>query len=540
MKSNFWRKVLPGIALVSGLIMPVGAQVPYQPAATPAAVPAPAAPVESPSDTDRVASSVVKIFTTAGYPDLYRPWSKQTPTELTGTGVVIDGNRILTCAHVVAYASQVQIQADQSADKIFATVEAIAPDIDLAILKLDDNSFFDTHHALPRAETMSKVADPVRVYGFPLGGDSLSITRGIISRIEFTSYNYPAEGLRIQIDAAVNPGNSGGPAVVNDKMIGIAFSRFTGDSAQNIGYIIPCDEIDLFLKEIASGSYTGKPIMMDQLQTLENSALRSSLKLDKSITGMVVRQPYDPDPAYPLKKWDVITKVGDVPVDDQGKITVDGDLRIAFQYEIQKVIKDGKVPLTVARNGKEIQVQLPVPIKPPLLVPYLNDQYPSYFIFGPLVFSESTQDYLTPGRASTAYNILGALGMAGSPLVTRMGDKPRFPGERLVIISSPFFPHHLAEGYSDPIGDVVKSVNGVAVKNLAHLVQLLRDSRDEFVSFEMEGKRGETLVFPRAEMLTATDEILEDNGIRSQGSPDIMAIWNAKSSGKADTTASSH
>ncbi len=539
MKFNFWRNVLPGMALISGLIMPAGAQVPYQSAAAPSPMPAPAAPLETPSDTDRVASSVVKIFTTAGYPDLYRPWSKQPPAELTGTGVVIEGNRILTCAHVVAYASQVQIQADQSADKIFATVVAIAPDIDLAVLKLDDNSFFDTHHPLPRAETMSKIADPVRVYGFPLGGDSLSITRGIISRIEFASYNYPAEGLRIQIDAAVNPGNSGGPAVVDDKMIGIAFSRLTSDEAQNIGYIIPCDEIDLFLKEIASGSYTGKPIMMDELQTLENSALRSSLKLDKSITGIVVRQPFNPDPAYPLKKWDVITKIGGVPVDDQGKITVDGDLRIAFQYEIQKIIKDGKVPLTVVRNGREIQVQLPVPVKPPLLTPYLNDQYPSYFIYGPLVFSESTLDYLTPGRPGSSYNILSALGMAGSPLVTRMGDKPKFPGERLVIISSPFFPHHLAEGYSNPIGDVVKSVNGVPVKNLAHLVQLLRDSKDEFISFEMDGKRGETLVFPRSEMLTATDQILEDNGIRSQGSPDIMDIWNKKSTGKGDAATSS-
>jgi hypothetical protein len=76
--------------------------------------------------------------------------------------------------------------------------------------------------------------------------------------------------------------------------------------------------------------------------------------------------------------------------------------------------------------------------------------------------------------------------------------------------------------------EVVKAINGVRVKNLAHLVQLLRDCKDEFVVVEFENRFGETMVFPRAEMEVATDDILNDNGIRSQGSPDTLAIWNAK------------
>ncbi len=86
-------------------------------------------------------------------------------------------------------------------------------------------------------------------------------------------YNYPVSGLRIQVDAAINPGNSGGPAIAGDKMIGLAFSKLGGD-AQNIGYIIPNEEVDLFLKDIADGHYDGKPAMYDELQTLENPALR--------------------------------------------------------------------------------------------------------------------------------------------------------------------------------------------------------------------------------------------------------------------------
>ena len=120
-----------------------------------------------------------------------------------------------------------------------------------------------------------------------------------MSRIEFVPYNYPTSGLRIQIDAAINAGNSGGPAIAGEKMIGLAFSRL-GD-AQNIGYIIPNEEIELFLKDIADGHYDGKPSLFDELQTLENPALRGYLKLDKSVSGIVIHQPYEDAAGYPLR-----------------------------------------------------------------------------------------------------------------------------------------------------------------------------------------------------------------------------------------------
>ena len=112
------------------------------------------------------------------------------------------------------------------------------------------------------------------VYGYPQGGSSLSVTKGIVSRIEFAGYNDGTSGLRIQVDAAINPGNSGGPALVDGKMIGLIFSKLT--QADNIGYIIPGEEIDLFLKDVADGKYDGKPAIHDSLQTLENPAFAAS------------------------------------------------------------------------------------------------------------------------------------------------------------------------------------------------------------------------------------------------------------------------
>jgi S1-C subfamily serine protease len=463
------------------------------------------------------------------YPDPYQPWTKQSPVDQTGSGVVIEGKRILTNAHVVNYASQVQIQANQAGDKISATVEAIAPGIDLAVLKLDDESFFDTHPPLARAKALPGIKDVVLAYGFPVGGNSLSITKGIVSRVEFAPYNFPVSGLRIQVDAAINPGNSGGPAVVGDKMIGLTFSHLT--EAENIGYIIPSEEIDLFLQDIADGHYDGKPAMFDALQTLEDPALRLFLKLAPAAHGMVVHKPYKDDPAYPLKEWDVITKIGDAPVDDQGMVKLGDDLRVRFMYLIQHIATNGTVPLTLVRAGKELKISLPVAADYPRLIPGLNGAYPSYFIYGPLVFSAASDEYLG-GLMRTKYatSIMASLGVRGSPLVTRMSDQSSFPGEGLVVISSPFFPHKLSQGYSNPQSEVVKTVNGIPVKNLGHLVEILRDAKSDFITVECYNRYGETMVFPRAEMLAATDEILTDNGVRSQGSPDTLAVWNAKPS----------
>ena len=476
-----------------------------------------------------IENSVVKIFSTVRYPDPYQPWTKQSPVDQTGSGVVIEGKRILTNAHVVNYASQVQIQANQAGDKISATVEAIAPGIDLAVLKLDDESFFDTHPPLARAKTLPGIKDVVLTYGFPEGGNSLSITKGIISRVEFTPYNFPVFGLRIQIDAAINPGNSGGPAVVGDKMIGLTFSHLV--NAENIGYIIPSEEIDYFLQDIADGHYDGKPAMYDELQTLENPALRAFLKLDPSVHGMVVHKPYKNDPAYPLKEWDVVSKIGDTPVDDQGMIQLGDNLRVRFSYLIQHIATNGTVPLTLVRAGKELKINLPVSADYPLLIPGLNGDYPSYFIYGPLVFSAATSEYLG-GLLQTRYGaaVMARLSNQASPLVTRLPDQPAFPGEGLVVIASPFFPNKLDEGYSDPRFQVVKKVNGIPVRNLNHLVEILRDAKDEFITIECDTRYGETMIFPRAQMLAATDGILTDNGVRSQGSPATLAIWNAKPS----------
>jgi S1-C subfamily serine protease len=451
---------------------------------------------------------------------------KQAPSEVTGSGVVIEGNRILTSAHVVLFAGQIQIQANQAGDKLSASIIALAPGVDLAVLQLDDPAFFNTHPPLKRAKTLPGVKDTVLTYGYPVGGTELSITKGIVSRIEFTTFNFPVSGLRIQVDAAINPGNSGGPALADDRMIGLCFLR-AGKDTENIGYIIPNEEIDLFLQDIADGHYDGKPALHDELQTLENPALRSFLKLDSSVQGIVVNEPYDRVQGNPLKKWDVITRIADTPVDDQGNVRLPGDLRVKFQYLVQRVARGGKVPLSVVRAGKTLELQVPAPLDRPALVPHWTAEYPPYFIYGPLVLSPGTSWLLSPIRNNAAQ--LGRFAFVDNPLLTHQDDAPTQEREELVMVTAPFLTAPLARGYGSPAYGAIRTINGQHVRSLRNTVEILRDLTDDYVVFEFEQHRGETLVFSRKEILESTESILANNDVRAQGSADMMAIWNARS-----------
>jgi hypothetical protein len=117
----------------------------------------------------------------------------------------------------------------------------------------------------------------------------------------------------------------------------------------------------------------------------------------------------------------------------------------------------------------------------------------------------------------------------------RRYDKPSFDGEELVVVSAPMFPHRITKGYDDPNASVLTEVNGVRVKSLRHLVEILRDAKESQVVFKFgrSRRRGqETMVFNRKEIVNATEEILNDNGIRYPYSEDIRPIWENGHDGK--------
>lgn len=470
---------------------------------------------------DAIRPSVVKIYTTHRLPDFFRPWTKAAPQESSGTGFVIEGKRILTNAHVVTYPSQIYVQAYQSSQRVPAKVVATSPAMDLAIVEVEDESFFDDRPALPLDDALPRVKAAVNVYGYPIGGDQISVTEGIASRVEYTPYYHDAAGLRIQIDAALNPGNSGGPAISDGKVIGVAFMGLA--RAENIGYLIPSVEVRAFLDDVADGHYDGKARLWGDFQTTDNEALRAWLKMPSDVGGCMVSRLLVPELAEPLEPGDVITHVGPHALDRDGKVRLGDDLQVMFDYYIPELVRDGTIRFTVLRDGKSLDIDVPVDARRQRVITNLNGDYPSYFILGPMVFSTASAELIS--AMSKAPRWVAYLLDRASPLLVRAEAWPAFEGEQLVIVASPFFSHRLTKGYGSPALQIVREVNGVPVKNLAHLVELVRDSDDEFLEFRFADNKTESLVFRRQEMIDSTEEILNDNGIRKQYSDELEAVW---------------
>jgi S1-C subfamily serine protease len=479
----------------------------------------------APARAEGPGDSVVKVFATVRRPDWLHPWRKGAATEVSGSGAIIDGRQILTNAHVVLYASEVYVQGRGGGEKVEAKVKAIGPDTDLALLTLDDREFFDKRPALPRGKGLPAERTSVEVYGYPIGGNDLSVTKGIISRIDYGAYGREGYGLRIQVDAAINPGNSGGPALAGKEMIGLAFSRLGAQPAdfftagaltpQNIGYLIPNEEIDTFLADVADGRYDGKAWLYCYVQNLENPSLRKKLKLNSKVQGVMLRRPEGP-----LQKYDILTHIGPYPLDNRGMVQVRENLRLSYHYAASKVIRDRKVPVTVLRQGKIFTLQVPVYGKSDFLIKELQGQHPSYFVYGPLVFA--------PADYSAHYSYDSYSGGTDSPLWRRSKDKPRFPGEELVVVTSHLLRHKVVRGYTDPLHKVVKEVDGTAIKNFRHLVETLRDGQGEFVTINFFSKEADILVLPRRDMEKVTQEVMDDNGITRRGTANAMAAWNGK------------
>jgi len=194
-------------------------------------------------------------------------------------------------------------------------------------------------------------------------------------------------------------------------------------------------------------------------------------------------------------------------------------------YLVPKVAKDNRIKLTVVRERQTIDLSVPVRRDRNLVLPSLNGGYPRYFIYGPMVFLQATQENTLILGASSTWNQL--MMVLKSPLLMRIMDQRAYDGEEIVTLGQGLLPHRTSKGCRVLGYSVVTHVNGAAVRNLAHLVELLRDAKGEFLVIDLAG-RSPPLVFRREETLKATDEILSDEGIRKQCSDDLEKIWHAR------------
>ena len=475
-------------------------------------------------DSERLRQSVIKFKCKLEPRSAARPWKLDPVQEVGGSGVVISPGRVLTNAHVVHEATEVLVETDRTALPVPAKVLSIDLGRDLALVQVDDADFNGAHPPVAIMPGLPRDGSRVTVMGYPMGGESLSTTSGVVSRSEWAGLGRRGEpGMRVQVDAAVNFGNSGGPAFVDGKLAGLVFSGMSKAMADNISYLIATEEVARFLRESEAGAVTGNCVMHASTQTLENPALRAKLGVGSGTSGVVVIEQKD----GPLQAWDIITKLNGMAVDNKGQVTVEDGRKVDMACAIGRFdpAKDGKtVPVEVIRDGKPLKLDLPAEgARDGVIRARPNGDYP-YLVCGPLAFGPMHQDLLQdlgPGGMRIVY-------LGGSPALPYLTDNRPAKGKELVAVLCPLMSSPVARGYDATPGQTVKSVNGKTFANFNEFVDVMRDAQGDWLVIEFNEQGADRLVFRRQEFMDSTEPVMDANGIRQPASKDIRDRWNGK------------
>jgi putative serine protease PepD len=279
-----------------------------------------------------------------------------------GTGFLVNSNgTIVTNAHVVGDSKTVQVRFNDKGDYHEGEVLSVDASTDLAAVKVDPSDAQGIRPLELADSDNAQVGDTVIAIGYPLGLDRTA-TSGIVSGLErqIQSPNGFSIDKVIQTDAAVNPGNSGGP-LLNDKgqVIGvnsqIATAAGGGEGNVGIAFAVPSNTVKEVLPDLENGTAPQHAYL--GLQTTQ-AQTGSGAQIAEATAG-------GPAERAGLQSGDVVTKVGDTEVsspDDVAQAIADN--------------KPGdKVDVTVRRGGDERTVEVTLGQRPEQ-VPSTTQQEP--------------------------------------------------------------------------------------------------------------------------------------------------------------------
>jgi S1-C subfamily serine protease len=479
--------LLPAVLVFAALLRPVlsqtGVEAPVPPAAPPAAAPAPPPPAPG-GQTDTVRpelwKSIVRIEASFLFPDYRTPWLSGRPTSGSGTGWLVGKNRFVTNAHVVSNSTKLVIRIMDDPNPYEAHVKFIAHDCDLAIIEPENPKPFEKLQALD-LDAIPELNTEVIAVGYPIGGERVSVTRGVVSRIDFQSYSHSGidQHLAIQVDAAINPGNSGGPVLQDGKVVGVAFQGYSGAVAQNVGYMIPVPVIQRFLEDIKDGKYDHYMDIAVGDFPIENPAQRKALGLDDDGIGVFVSNVESAGSAAGLLQvGDVILGIDGQVVYNNGYIRYHGEMVNMNEVVERKFVGD-KVKLDILRDKKKQTVEITLR----RFLPYLTmgeqyNQRPRYVLYAGLLFQPMNRNLME------AHNIR-------DPLVSYVFDnylnKEIYKERPEVIVLTSILPDEVNSYLQGFQHSIVDEVNGVKIKTLKDLAEALKkkDVDEKFVVIKL-------------------------------------------------------
>ncbi len=450
---------------------------------------------------------VVNIDVSVLFPDFREPWNAGQPSGGSGTGFLIGKNRFLTNAHVISNATKIVIRTSNDPRPHPARVVHVAHDCDLALIEAEDGTPFEgmkplTFGGIPKLNT------EVIAVGYPIGGERISVTRGVVSRIDFNTYSHSEvdSHLAIQVDAAINPGNSGGPVLQEGKVVGVAFQGYSGRVAQNVGYMIPVPVIQRFLKDVEDGKYDHYVDLAISDFPIENSAQKKALGIGEDGVGVMVAEVEPAGSAGgALQRGDVLLALDGNPVLNNGLLRFDGELMDMSEVVERKFAGD-KLKVSFLREGRKMEKEIELT----RFVPYvkLGSQYnqrPRYIVYAGLVFQPMDRNLVDAHqvRDSTA-NYLFDNYLTDKLYV----DRPE-PVMLTTVLSDE------VNAYLAPYAQsVVDEINGVKIRSLQDVADALQkeDVKKDFVVIKLLEK-GRPLVLKRDLAETAHPRIMKTYGI---------------------------
>ncbi|KAG4137354.1 hypothetical protein ERO13_D07G066701v2 [Gossypium hirsutum] len=463
--------------------------------------------------------AVVKVFCIHTEPNFSMPWQRKRQYSSSSSGFVISGRRVLTNAHSVEHYTQVKVKKRGSDTKYLATVLSIGTECDIAIVTVNDDEFWEGVSPVEFGE-LPALQDAVTVVGYPIGGDRISITSGVVSRIEILSYIHGStELLGLQVDAAINFGNSGGPAF-NDKgnCVGIAFQSLRQDEAENIGYVIPTPIIQHFIQDYEKNeAYTGFPILGIEWQKMENPDLRKAMGMKPEQKCVRIRRV---DPTAPesevLKSSDIVLSFDGVDIADDGTVPFRHGERIGFSYLVSQKYTGDCSAIEVLRNSEILNFNIKLTSSRRLIPAHNRGKPPSYYIIAGFVFTTVSVPYLRSEYGDN-YEYEAPMNLLDKLYHATLQS----PDEQLVVVSQVLV-SNINIGYEDIVNTQVLALNGKPVANLWRLAEMVENCDDEFLKFDLEYEQ--IVVLRTMTTKAATPDILATHCIPSAMSADLKAL----------------
>ena len=437
------------------------------PAARPPAT-SPMAPVNSESQY----SAIVRVENQAWIPNYKTPWNAGGTGGGVGTGFLVAPNKFLTNAHVVSNSRLLYIKKVDDPTPYEAEILHIAHDCDLALLGLKDPKAFEGIQPMGFGD-IPQLNSTVTAVGYPIGGQRISVTRGVVSRIDFRSYAHSGVDyhLAIQVDAAINPGNSGGPIIQNGRVVGVAFQGYSGSVAQNTGYMIPVPVIFRFLRDVQDGEYDHYPDLATAHFNIQNPAQRKALGLpDDGIGVMVSSADSFGSAGGVLETGDIIVAMDGYPVASDGYVNIRGS-RVNMNEIVERKYVGDKVKLSVLRGAekKEFDIELK------RFLPYLiqanqYDKEAQFVMFAGLVFQPVDR------------SLMGAHGITNLQvryLYNYFGDKEVYKEKPQIVVITDILPDEINTHLTTFRHKVVDEINGVTIRTMKDVYKALHETETE-------------------------------------------------------------